>query len=132
MLGVLLVFIGGGLGAVARHLVAVATARLAGDPAEGAFPYATLFVNAVGCLAIGFAAATLPGREAWRLLLVVGVLGGFTTYSSFGLDAVRLFLEGQPGKAVLYVLLTNVLGLLAVWLTYESGDGSGVPMLAGD
>jgi CrcB protein len=113
--GVLLVALGGAVGSVARYLVSVAALSTLG----AGFPWGTLAVNILGCAAIGVAAGMgIEGQQ--RLLLVTGVLGGFTTFSAFSLETGALF-ERSPLLAVLYVLASVTLGLaafaLAWWLT---------------
>ena len=91
-----------------------------------AFPWGTLAVNVLGCAAIGALAAFAPRwglPEPWRIGLQVGVLGGFTTFSSFGLETFRLASNGAPGRAALYVVATNLACLAAVWLAVR-GSGS--------
>lgn len=116
----LLVALGGALGAVLRYLVARAV-----GPA--AFPWATLCVNAVGCFGIGLALAWLqraaaagtlgPERAAdVRLFAVVGLLGGLTTFSAFGQETVALVRSGALGAAVGSIALNLGLGLAAVVL----------------
>jgi CrcB protein len=88
----------------------------------GSFPWGTLGVNVLGCAAIGAVAAwTDRGGLAppWRLVLQVGVLGGFTTYSSFGLETFRLLGAGESGRALAYVGATNVACLGAVWIVFR-------------
>lgn len=102
-LHVLLVALGGALGASARFAVGHLLAR----------PWATLGVNLLGCLAIG-ALAALPLGAGWLAFAAVGLLGGFTTFSTFGLDAVALVEDGRPLTAALYVGASVGLGLLAV------------------
>jgi CrcB protein len=112
MMNVLLVALGGALGAVARYGVGFAAARWFGL----AFPWGTLAVNVAGGLAMGLLAARIgPEQEALRLALGVGVLGGFTTFSAFSLETVRL-MEHQPGLAALYVAASVVLSVGACWL----------------
>jgi CrcB protein len=112
MMNVLLVAMGGALGAVARYGVGVAASRWFGL----AFPWGTLAVNVAGGLAMGLLAARVgPEQEALRLALGVGVLGGFTTFSAFSLETVRL-MEHQPGLAALYVAASVVLSVGACWL----------------
>lgn len=94
----LLVFIGGGLGAVLRHLVGLTAARM-----FPGFPWGTLVVNIVGGVAMGLLAASLATREPMRLFLLTGILGGFTTFSAFSLDAVLLWENGRTLAAVGYV-----------------------------
>lgn len=112
------VFIGGALGAVSRYGVGQLF------PAYGgmSFPWSTFFVNLAGCLLIGLAMGSSPVnavlRQYWPLL-VVGFLGGFTTFSSFGLDTVQLLQNKQWGLTVYYVLGTNIAGLLLVYVGYQ-------------
>ena len=111
MNSLLLVMLGGALGSGARHLTGRATLAALGPD----FPAGTLSVNIVGGLQMGLLAGVLSrsgGNEPWRLLLGVGVLGGFTTFSSFSLDVVTLVERGQPGIALGYLLL-SVVGSIA-------------------
>ena len=117
----LMVLLGGAAGSGLRYGVALAI------PTQGAagFPLPTLAVNLIGCLLIGLAAAALgPESEVAphvRLGIIVGLLGGFTTFSSFGLETVRLVQSGHLGMAALYVGLSNFAGFLAVWLGLKMG-----------
>jgi CrcB protein len=105
--------LGGALGALARWAVSEA---LPSSP--GAWPWSTLVVNLVGCLLIGVLLAVLLARfphSPWlRPFLAVGVLGGFTTYSTFAVDVVRLTGAGHDGLAVAYVLASVLGGVAAV------------------
>jgi CrcB protein len=109
----LLVFLGAGLGGILRHGANVAALRLLGPT----FPWATLAVNALGSLLMGVLAALLAGRatEA-RLLLMTGVLGGFTTFSAFSLDAWTLWERGDVALAAGYVLASVLLSLAGLGL----------------
>ena len=112
MMNLLLVAVGGALGAVARYGVGIGAARWLGL----GFPWGTLAVNVVGGFAMGWLAARIgPEQEALRLALGVGVLGGFTTFSAFSLETVRL-MEHQPGLAALYAAASVVLSVGACWL----------------
>ncbi|MBM4383418.1 MAG: fluoride efflux transporter CrcB [Deltaproteobacteria bacterium] len=106
-----LVFGFGGLGAVMRVAIGAAIGARA-------FPWATLLVNFAGCLAIGVLHEWLAARAAapplWRPALIGGLLGGFTTFSAFGLETWQLLQSGRPAAAVLYVLASSVLGVAAV------------------
>ena len=107
MMQVLLVALGGAVGAVARYGVGVGAARLFGL----GFPWGTLTVNIAGGLAMGLLAARVgPEQEALRLALGVGLLGGFTTFSAFSLETLRL-MEHQPGLAMLYTAASGVLSI---------------------
>ena len=101
-----IVFIGGGIGAALRHGVNVAAARLFGT----SFPYGTLTVNIVGSLVMGLLTAYFAFKidmpQHWRLLLTTGVLGGFTTFSTFSLDVAVLYERGEVAMAAFYVLLS--------------------------
>jgi fluoride exporter len=105
------VCLGGAIGSGSRYLVATATVRL------GNFPFGTLAVNVLGSFAIsllmGWAAARGGVSEATRLFLVTGVLGGFTTYSSFNFETLRLAQTGSPGLALLNLGVTVVACLAA-------------------
>jgi len=112
----LLLFVGGGLGTIARFLVST----LVQVRADTDFPFGTLTVNLVGCLAIGFLfalfAARPTGNAAIERALIAGVLGGFTTFSAFGLETMRLLEAGLPGLAFSYVAASLLLGVGAVAL----------------
>ncbi|MBB3934797.1 fluoride efflux transporter CrcB [Aureimonas phyllosphaerae] len=114
MLNVALVALGGALGSVARYGVSVAAGRWLGV----AFPYGTLFVNVTGSFVMGVLVAWLSRHlempPELRVFLAVGVLGGYTTFSSFSLDAVSLWEGGSQAAALLYVGLSMVGGLLAL------------------
>jgi CrcB protein len=115
----LLVGAGGALGAMTRHGAGVLTNRLMGSP----MPYATAFVNIIGCAVIGVLAGGVASGHIRmssdaRLFVFVGILGGFTTFSSFGLDTLTLFIEGRLTQALLNVALQVGLGLAAVFVGY--------------
>ena len=114
MTKLLLVGTGGALGALLRYLLAGFVA----ERSPGQFPLSTLLVNALGCLVIGSLMAVAESR-AWfgaelRLLLFTGVLGSFTTFSTFGFDTYHLLRQGESGAALLYVVGSLVLGVLLV------------------
>ena len=115
----LLVAAGGALGAVLRFLVAGWGQRLTG----GTFPTGTLIVNVSGCLAIGYLGAVFAGpwlvRPEVRMALLVGLLGGFTTFSSYAFETLTLAADGRLSVALLNVALSNVAGLAGVWLGYR-------------
>jgi len=110
-----LVFIGGGLGAVSRHLTGMAVMRVSG----ARFPWGTMLVNIAGCLAMGLLIAWLARRSAGgsdlRLLLATGFLGGFTTFSAFSLDAVTLYERGALTAAAAYVIASVTVSILALF-----------------
>lgn len=111
----LLVFVGGGLGSTLRHAVNVLCARNLGT----AFPYGTFIINITGSTVMGMIAGYLTFKgdasQPWRLFLMTGILGGYTTFSAFSLDAVLLYERGETGLAVLYVagsVLLAIAGLV--------------------
>jgi len=122
----LAIAVGGALGAVARHAVN----HIAHTHALAArFPFGTLAANLSGCLAIGLLAGALAaGRIAlpfhWREFVFVGLLGGFTTFSTFGLDTLLLGRTHSMGHAALNVALHVAGGLAAVWIGYRMAAGT--------
>jgi CrcB protein len=117
------VAIGGATGSWLRFLVGRAWTAAIGPVAASAFPWATLTVNVVGSFAMGVLVGWLarfgaPGGisgEGWRLLLGVGVLGGFTTFSSFSMEFALLVERGTIGMAALYVAASLVAGLAGMF-----------------
>lgn len=113
----LLVGLGGFIGSVARWKLSGWLLHLT---MQQKFPYPTLAVNVLGCLAIGVLAGLATRHEMFgtgaRLFLFTGLLGGFTTFSAFGLETLFLLRRGEPWIAALYVVASVVAGLLAVWL----------------
>lgn len=111
MLNVLFVALGGAVGSVLRYGASHAAARLLG----AGFPFGTLLVNVTGSFLIGLGATVLArrlgGSEELRLLLLIGILGGYTTFSTFALEAVALYERGSPSLAGVYVLGSVLLGL---------------------
>ena len=122
-MGYLWVALGGALGSVARYAVSLGAARSFG----GAFPWGTLFVNVTGSFVIGVLAAlvTADGRPALgpdaRAFFMVGILGGFTTFSSFSLETLDLARSGAFGAAAANAGLSLVSCLVAVWLGFAAG-----------
>ncbi len=111
----LLVFIGGGLGSSLRHTINLASARALGT----AFPYHTFIINITGSIIMGLVAGYLAFKggpsQHWRLFLMTGVLGGYTTFSAFSLDAALLYERGQIALALLYVLGSVVLSIAGLF-----------------
>ncbi|MCM5552570.1 fluoride efflux transporter CrcB [Pleomorphomonas sp. NRK KF1] len=114
LVSVLLVAMGGAFGSVCRYLVGVGASRFLGPD----FPFGTMIVNIVGSFFMGLfielLALKLDGSESLRLFVAVGVLGGFTTLSSFSLDSIVLFERGAIGAAALYVGGSILLSLAAL------------------
>lgn len=112
-LNLLIIALGGALGAVSRFLLGNGLSRALGS----ALPYGTFVINIVGCFAMGLLMTIIVDREmipaAWRLFLCVGFLGGFTTFSSFGYEALMLLTEGRMLAALAYAGGSVVLGLVA-------------------
>jgi CrcB protein len=112
----LLVFVGGGLGSTLRYLVNVICPRLFGL----AFPYHTFIINITGSTVMGLVAGYFAFKgdpsSSWRLFLMTGILGGYTTFSAFSLDASVLYERGELGLALFYVLgsvVFSIAGLFA-------------------
>lgn len=112
MYNIILVFLGSGLGGALRWLISTAL--------NATYPIGTMTVNVVGCLLIGMLNAWIahlaPSSDAWRLLLVVGFCGGFTTFSTFANENVMMLRGGQLLECVLYTAASVILGFLAVWI----------------
>jgi len=121
----LLVAAGGALGSGMRHLVNVAALRLFGP----GFPWGTLAVNVVGCLAMGvfveLLARRLGGSAELRLFVATGLLGGFTTFSAFSLDAAVLWERGAVLPAFAYVAGSVALSLAALFVGMWVARGLG-------
>ncbi|MES2915462.1 MAG: fluoride efflux transporter CrcB [Pseudomonadota bacterium] len=101
-----LIALGGAIGSVLRHLLVGAIGA----------PWGVAAVNVMGSFAIGLLFVLLDARAGWQLFLMTGVLGGFTTFSAFSLDTLKLIQQGQTLQAALYVLVSVGLSLLAVAL----------------
>jgi len=113
--GYILVFIGGGLGSTLRHTINMVSARLLGT----AFPYHTFIINITGSTVMGLIAGYLAFKggasQPWRLFLMTGILGGYTTFSAFSLDAAMLYEKGEIGLAALYVVGSVVLSIAGLF-----------------
>lgn len=120
----LTVFAGGGTGAVLRYQLGRGMTHWLGPQVVTAFPWATLVTNVVGSLAMGLLAGYLArhgaqgslGGETMRLLVGVGLLGGFTTFSAFSLELMLLIERGQPGMAFVYAAISVLAGLTGLYL----------------
>lgn len=118
MIRLLFVGLGGFVGTLLRYWLSGLVARRYGET----FPLGTLVVNAIGCFMIGFLfyffyerSLTTPTE---RTVVLIGVIGGFTTFSSYGLQTFTLLRDGEVFLALLNVVASNVLGLTLVWLGY--------------
>ena len=113
---------GGASGALLRYAISGWVQTMT----NGSFPAGTLLVNVLGSALFGLAAAFFAGpnlvREEYRVALLVGVLGAFTTFSTFGWETLVLVRAGQLGYAATNILLSNGIGLGAVWLGYRLGQ----------
>jgi CrcB protein len=112
---ILLVGLGGSIGSMARYAASLLIQ-------SKSFPYATLVVNIIGSFIIGFVFA-MSIKEAglsnnWKLFLATGICGGFTTFSAFSVENMGLLQSGKIGMAVTYILLSIVLGIVAIFLGY--------------
>jgi CrcB protein len=114
MSSIFLVGVGSMIGGVLRYEL---NRLVNGQFEQPWFPYGTLSINALGCLVIGFLILTTE----MRLLLFTGLLGGFTTFSAFGLETFALAREAHYGAAAANVVLQLAVGLVAVWLGHAGG-----------
>jgi fluoride exporter len=123
---ILLIFLGGGIGSVLRYLCGVQAAKLLGT----GWPWGTFLVNVTGCFAMGLCFRLLPlpeiGAPNARLLLMTGVLGGFTTFSAFALDAAQLWMRQDISALSLYLAGTFVSTLAGVALGFAIGKAISV------
>ena len=117
---IFLVGVGGALGSVARYICLAGVARLGG--VLSVFPWGTLLVNVLGCLIIGFLGGLASSKQMFadqgRLFLFTGVLGGFTTYSAFGLETFYLLRSSQWILGITNIFLQLILGIGAVAVGY--------------
>src|SRR5215207_1172419 len=118
MVRILLVGLGGFVGTLARYWLSGVIARRYGET----FPLGTLVVNAIGCFIIGFLFYFFYDRSLTtptaRTVVLIGVIGGFTTFSSYGLQTFTLLRDGELFLALVNVVASNALGLALVWLGY--------------
>ncbi len=125
-----LVFLGGGVGSMLRYSTGLLIGRLTPKDANpphwlAMYPASTLLVNLIGCTLIGFAWGILgdpeDGNGLLHTALIVGLLGGFTTFSSFGWETLELINNGKMGPAFFYVLVSVSVGLLGAWGGHATG-----------
>lgn len=113
MLDIVVVAIGGAIGSVSRYLIG----NFISKNYHGSFPMGTFLINILGCFLMGFFMSALIQKEltdtTWRLFLCVGLLGGFTTYSSFGYEALTMMTQGKTLMAGMYAGCSIVVGLFA-------------------
>lgn len=108
----MLIFAGAGLGGVFRYLISLGL-----KTETNGFPISTFVVNVMGCLLIGFLFyAISAGKDELRSFLIIGILGGFTTFSSFGIEFINLYRSGQLKIGLWYAGLSNIAGFAAVYL----------------
>jgi len=111
---ILLLLVGGALGALARYALTDFVHRFL----DNSFPYGTLIVNSLGCLFIGVLGALWMNWDIpteYRYLIFIGVLGSFTTFSTYSLETFNLLVEGSYRNAVINIALNNILGILLVF-----------------
>ena len=117
MANIFLIGIGGFIGAILRYTIGAQSQQLFKSVT---FPFGTLVVNVLGCLAIGVLSYLVDTRGALspgqRVMLMSGLLGAFTTFSSFSLETLNLMIAGQLSAALGNLAANNLLGLAAVWL----------------
>lgn len=113
---ILFVGLGGAAGSILRYLASVATLKYY----SASFPIATLIVNITGCfiagLIFGLVSQETSDAQSLRLLLITGFCGGFTTFSAFALENIKLMNSGNTPTAIFYVIVSVSAGLLAAWL----------------
>ena len=128
-MNLLLVGFGGAAGSICRYLLGGWVYAAMGKPE---FPFGTFAVNMIGCLLIGFLNQYAEGRQLiaaqFRLLMVVGFLGGFTTFSSFGYETVDLIREGEPAYAAINAVAQVLIGIggcaLGIWIGKQFWPGT--------
>lgn len=120
MQNILIVGLGGFLGSIARYKLGNFILHMT---VQSRFPFSTFVVNVLGCLVVGILAGIVERYNLFapepRLFLFTGLLGGFTTFSAFGLEAIQLVRRNDLGIAALYVGASVILGITAVWLGFK-------------
>jgi len=111
----LIVFLGGGIGSMLRHGVNLGAARWIGT----GFPWGTLTVNVTGSIVMGVLAGYFAFKgdaaQSWRLFLMTGILGGYTTFSAFSLDAILLYERGQIAMALAYIAASGAVSIFGLF-----------------
>ncbi|MEG1831696.1 MAG: fluoride efflux transporter CrcB [Raoultibacter sp.] len=122
LFNILAVAAGGAIGASSRYGIGLFVGSfIPAHHALAGFPLATLLVNSVGCFVIGFAShfftqTTMTGKDLWQLFCITGVLGGFTTFSTFSLESITLLQGGNTAAGCLYIALSLLSCLVGVFL----------------
>jgi len=120
MIKILMVGMGGFAGSICRYIISDLSHRLFNDPF---FPYGTITVNVIGCLLIGLLGGLSETRQIFtpeiRALILIGFLGGFTTFSTFGYELFTVARDGQFASALINLMLHIVLGFGSVWLGFS-------------
>ena len=117
MKSLLMVAVGGAIGSVARYALSIWLKQ----SYTYSFPWHTFIINILGCILIGMMYAftkSLVESETLRLMVMIGILGGFTTFSSFGLESFQLFESKAYMQLVLYISMTNIIGIVGVFGGY--------------
>jgi fluoride exporter len=112
----LAIAIGGGIGSMLRFLLLESIQKIS----TSGFPFGILLINVLGCFSIGLLTPLIIDRfhlnDLWRSLILIGFLGGFTTFSSFSIDAVTMLRQGFQFQGILYIFSSMAFCLLATWL----------------
>ncbi|CCK78902.1 MULTISPECIES: fluoride efflux transporter CrcB [Desulfobacula] len=120
MMKLLMVGAGGFAGSICRYMISDLSHRLFNDPF---FPYGTLTVNVIGCLLIGLLGGLSESRQIFspeiRALILIGFMGGFTTFSTFGYEIFTFARDGQLASAMTNLMLHLILGFCSVWLGFS-------------
>lgn len=119
MLEIFLIFIGAGVGGITRFILGSVVYALTGRN----FPWGTLFINLTGSFVMGFLYVVITERYTnlapnLIALVLVGFLGGYTTFSSFSIETLRLFQDGKIFYGIMNIVASNILGIILVWLGY--------------
>ena len=112
IISLLYIGLGGFIGAISRWGVSQIIRKSTDD---GAFPLPTLIVNLLGCLGIGIAYSIWENNNSAKLIIIIGFLGGFTTFSTFAYETLSLIKSGNTVTAISYVTLSSIIGGFLVW-----------------